>query len=129
MVKVDGTGRLTIRNRRFLKKLFQDKSMFHYPIRPQAPSTPLNPTSEIINSSPLIPQNEERRESAPSPPVTDANMPIPEDIPSTPEETPLQFQQPQPELHQWNPDRPARARKERKMYDASSGKYKDRIVP
>ena len=34
VVKVDGSGRLTLRNRRFLKKLFLDEGMFHSKIPP-----------------------------------------------------------------------------------------------
>ena len=48
IVKVDGSGRLTLRNRRFLKKIVVDKSMFNAGV-PQ-PATPVTQQPDIIHN-------------------------------------------------------------------------------
>ena len=48
IVKVDGSGRLTLRNRRFLKKIVVDKSMFNAGV-PQ-PATPVTQQPDIVHN-------------------------------------------------------------------------------
>ena len=56
VTKVDGSGRLTLRNRRYLKKLYQDNGMFGSP--------------ETIQNSHTVPKSTTSRNSATSPPVS-----------------------------------------------------------
>jgi len=51
IVKVDGSGRLTLRNRRFLKKVYQDKGMF----TPVPPLRKIKPT-EVVPEDTSIPE-------------------------------------------------------------------------
>ena len=133
IIKVDGSGRLSLRNRRFLRKLFEDKSMFEK-VPQSTPPVTLQPNQAHCSdkaASPFLPQvqpedavlqqgqTEQQSDTLGS--HTD-NIIIPTDNVSrtteatTPEETlPTQIT--------WNPDRPVRNRQARTVYDASSGQY------
>ena len=56
IVKVDGSGRLTLRNRRFLKKVYQDRGMFTPipPLRKTKPSIDEAPEDKLTISEPTV---------------------------------------------------------------------------
>ena len=61
IVKVDGSGRLTLRSRRFLKKLFIDKGLYRTTTLYTPRSTPVSTTpakSNLMANTPINPPNE-----------------------------------------------------------------------
>lgn len=133
VIKVHGSGRLSIRNRRFLRKLFEDKAMFttpqRPPILPKPPSTPGTTIQPTYNSpSPFllqVPPSENDLQQPPSP-NTDMQDMIDESVnpsSSTPVIEEIELPTSQTEEVLWNPDRPVRNRQVRTVYDASTGTY------
>ena len=136
IVKVDGSGRLTMRNRRFLRKLFVDKAMFQSPqpaLLPPALPPPRNTASRRVTESPShhsLPQFQDApavsHDAAPS----EDDQAV-EETATTREELCLEPVIRAPRAVEpviWNPDRPTRARNTRKVYDANTGTYTDRVL-
>ena len=171
VTKVDGSGRLTLRNRRFLKKLYQDKGMFHngQPAHPnrsalsetaigksQAFQTPseseqpcsppsighLRPVADVM----LSPSKSLNDEFAPTSSqgtckssdltVSDEQQGMPRQLFQTPQDisklkTSSAATLTPPMVPSTptctNSGRPTRLRKQTKLYDASLGKYVDRM--
>ena len=131
IVNVDGSGRLTMRNRRFLRKLFIDNALFQTPPREFFPPgtnishqqgakptvhSPPQPSLPQVQDAPaaVIPE--------PGPPESSCASPTPTtDVTRGRED----HQTLEPVV--WNPDRPTRTRKTVKTYDASTGSYADRV--
>ncbi len=127
VIRVDGSGRLTIRNRRFLRKLYQDKTMFASPKPSPQPAMAVVPP-HINDQSPLPLQDVPTVNRQSSPPVP--SEPVVDEIPSSaeyitpPDEERATPMSPQSSI--WKPDRPTRTRQPLQLYDADTGTYKDR---
>ena len=124
VVKVDGSGRLSLRNRRFLRKLFMDPSMFNNPIpKPMVPNPRpvIHPTTNDHQPPTSLPQVPPTREDEV------LHHPVPEDAGPRDviQEQPTQQEdgEGEPAVEVWNPDRPSRNRQARTVYDASTGKF------
>jgi hypothetical protein len=138
LVKVDGSGRLTLRNRRFLRKLFVDETLFRSPI---AATPPISNTT-LAGSVPLYsPHSTSPILSTPQ--IRDVpTAALPEAGPSRQREDVIETREeqqlPQQDLGAtepdidtpsptspvvWNPDRPKRLRRARKLYNAHTGTY------
>ena len=142
VMKVDGSGRLTMRNRRFLKKLFQDNAIFK---AQQVPSSMKELTPTMINDSSAelrtAPEaNMQLRPRASDTFTSGTGEPAPGTIDNGSDNTPCiskgQFDTSMaPQIvPQVVPNEtivqdsggPIRSRKACKVYDASTGTYVDR---
>jgi len=142
VMKVDGSGRLTMRNRRFLKKLFQDNAIFK---AQQVPSSMKELTPTMINDSSAELQtapeaNMQLRPRASETFTSGTGEPAPGTIDNGSDNTPCiskgQFDTsmapqivpqvvPNETIVQ-DSGRPIRSRKACKVYDASTSTYVDR---
>lgn len=141
IVKVDGSGRLTLRNRRFLRKLYEDKGL--YGMQPQIAKKSVCNEKEVLQlaspkysqAAPCEPQIQEADTSIetstpfvssgePSCPTQEHTNLTPQRI--SPCEQPIPLLQPssiEPVQPSSVNSRPVRIRAQRLFYDADKGKY------
>ena len=131
LVKIDGSGRLTIRNRRFLRRYTAASPTISYPATSswapdttgeQLPSDGIKeirkPSLSLGGNPPVI--DEPPHDDDPHPPP--AEHPVIDPIPASTQD-PLQSQRNPAETPTYINERPRRERKPRSFYDAHSGTW------
>ena len=126
LVKVDGSGRLTVRNRRFLRKYSAASPTITYPKQPRSVRDDVTRAvadGDVRDHHVLPTENDDTQSGV-----------IPAPVPDTPtvhdDDPPEQLLPAEPDTAQANDDRPMlvnhrprRERRQRKVYDAHTGTW------
>ena len=123
IVKVDGSGRLTLRNRRYLRKLYEDVGLYGTPVKDANRSK----QSPAVDTSPSAGTSDPRPNIIINPPTDTQTSEEPQQVPYTQSEN---TQEPSSTTRDDSStpstqvrNRPKRTVSNRLVYDASSGTY------